>query len=288
MNNREWQVEMSTAKKLTSLFAKSLKRRSQQSTECPLHGHPPSTVPVPAVDDLSDTELQRINALLPWKAFTSDSQGRRIGNAAWASKRTEAQAIPDRRIVLMQQRFNLADKHVVEVGCFEGIHTIGLCQHARTVTAVDSRVDNVVKTLVRCGLYGHHPRVLRCDVEQPDLSVLKSDVLHHVGVFYHLRDPVRHLRNISAQIAYGLMLDTHYALDDEATLSYDVDGRRFSYKRYGERGVADPFSGMYDHSKWLTLASIETTLREAGFNNVDVVEKRAERNGPRLLLFAWR
>lgn len=265
------------------------RRSRRRPTVVPLHGHPASARPVPGVDGLGDNDLERLNAMLPWNAFTTDARGRRVGNAAWSTKRTEAQAIPDRRIGLMNERFGLADKSVVEIGCFEGIHTIGLCLHAREVVAVDSRIDNVVKTIVRCGLYGHHPRVFQCDVEATaDLSVLAADVMHHVGVLYHLRDPVRHLRAIPRHVAHGLMLDTHYALDAEATLSYEVDGRSYRYRQYREFGVADPFSGMYDHSKWLTLDSIQSILGEAGFPKFDVVETRAERNGPRVLLFAQR
>lgn len=275
--------------KSPNYLAGILRNRYKQPAEYPLQGHTASSVPVPAVDKLSDDDLKRLNELLPWKAFTTDSRGRRIGNAAWATKRTEAQTIPDRRILLMHQRFMLTGKHVVEIGCFEGIHTIGLCQYAREVTAVDSRVENVVKTLVRCGLYGHHPHVFKCDVEKPEeMTTLTADLIHHVGVFYHLRNPVQHLRAISARVSQGLMLDTHYALDSEASLSYEVEGRNYSYKKYNEHGIADPFSGMYDHSKWLTLETIESTLRETGFSRVDVVETRAERNGPRVLLFAER
>jgi hypothetical protein len=280
---------MNSEKNPASSLINVFRRKQRQSTQVPLHGHPASPVPVAAVDGLSDSDLERLNALLPWNAFTADARGRRIGNAAWSTKRTEAQVIPDRRIVLMNERFGLSDKSVVEVGCFEGIHTIGLCLHARSVLAVDSRIDNVVKTIVRCGLYGHHPRVRLCDIEVPqDLSFLAADLMHHVGVLYHLRDPVRHLRAIPGFVGRGIMLDTHYALDAEATLSYEVDGRTYRYKQYGEFGIADPFSGMYDHSKWLTLDGIRSILDEAGFPQVEVVETRAERNGPRVLLFAQR
>lgn len=255
----------------------------------PLGGHPASQVPVPGVDNLSDADLQRLNGLLPWSAFTADSHGRRIGNSAWSTKRTEAQAIPDSRILLMQQRFGLAGQRVLEVGCFEGIHTIGLCVHAREVMAIDSRIDNVVKTIVRCGLYGHHPQVFQRDIEvQHETAALQADLMHHVGVLYHLRDPVGHLQSIPGYIARGIMLDTHYALEAEANLQYEVGGRTYRYKKYREFGVEDPFSGMYDHSKWLMLADIERTLKEAGFRHVEVVETRVERNGPRVLLFAHR
>jgi tRNA (mo5U34)-methyltransferase len=37
----------------------------------------------------------------------------------------------------------LSNKDVLEIGCFEGIHTIGLCNYSRRVYAVDSRIENV-------------------------------------------------------------------------------------------------------------------------------------------------
>jgi len=109
-----------------------------------------------------------------------------------------------------------------------------------------------------------------------------------VGVLYHLKDPVRHLLEIGRYIRAGVMLDTHYAEEAEARLTYQVDGREFRYKRYGELGHEDVFSGLYPHSKWLPLPTIVSLLEETGFGRVDVVETRAERNGPRVLLFAAR
>jgi hypothetical protein len=142
---------------------------------------------------------------------------------------------------------------------------------------------------VRCGLYGHHPRVFQRDIEARDgLVGMQADLMHHVGVLYHLCDPIRHLQAIPRYVGRGIMLDTHYAQDAEATLEYEVDGRTYRYKKYREFGVEDPFSGMYDHSKWLTLEDIQSTLRDAGFARFEVVETRAERNGPRVLLFAQR
>ena len=82
------------------------------------------------------------------------------------------------------------------------------------------------------------------------------------------------------------MLDTHYAHPEDATEEYEVAGERFRFRRYDEHGRADVFSGVRPTSKWLRLDDIERVLREAGFGTVEVVEKRDERNGPRVLLFA--
>lgn len=277
-------------KKTVLRLTRSAQLRAQRvvGSKPPLSGYLEHRQDIPFIDLLSDRELTELNGLLPWNAFTVDRQGRRFGGVAWRGKRDHPQVIPDRRIVLMNQRFGLADKHVLEFGCFEGIHTIGLSRFAARVTAVDGRIENVVKTIVRTALYGCHPTVFRHDVEQVPANVdqLQADVLHHVGVLYHLADPVRHLLGIGRYIRLGLMLDTHYAAEGEARLSYEVEGRSYRYRLYPERGYRDPFSGLSAHSKWLPLELIVGLLRETGFSRIEIAETRAERNGPRVLLFA--
>jgi len=256
----------------------------------PLHGYTDHRHEIALVDPLSDDDLSRLNALLPWKAFTVDRHGRRFGAVAWQGKRDKPEPVPDRRALLLNDRFGLADKHVLEFGCFEGIHTVGLMRFAARVTAVDARIENVAKTILRTALYGYHPRVFVYDVERVPASYeqLQADVLHHVGVLYHLKDPVRHLLEIGRYIRLGVMLDTHYALEEEAELVYEVNGREYRYKRFQEQGRADVFSGLGAASRWLSLGVITRLLQETGFANVEVIEKREERNGPRVLLIARR
>ena len=242
------------------------------------------------VDSLSDEELAELNQLLNWKCFVVDGNGRQFGGAASATKRQVPQIIPDRRIMMMNEVFDLSDKHVLEIGCFEGVHTIGLSMYAKAVTAFDSRIENVVKTIVRCSLFGYSPTVFQYDTEKPvsNPDWLTADVMHHVGVLYHLKDPVQHLLSLGTYIGQGIMLDTHYALDQEATEEYIVDGQTYAYKHYTEGGYRDPFSGMYDFARWLRLDDIAEVLTVAGFPKIDIVEKRNERNGPRVLLMAKR
>jgi 2-polyprenyl-3-methyl-5-hydroxy-6-metoxy-1,4-benzoquinol methylase len=244
--------------------------------------------PARFVDRLADTDLDRLNELLPWRCFTVDSRGRPFGGLAWRGKRVTPEQIPDRRIQLFHERFDLSDKHVLEIGCFEGTHTIALCRLAERVTAIDARVENVVKTVVRCAFFDEHPRVFPYDVEgnAADYDLLHADFCHHVGVLYHLTDPVSHLRRLGTWISGGLMLDTHYAREADASEEYEVDGESFRFRHYEELGREDVFSGMQPHSKWLLLDDIAGVLRGVGFDQVDVVETRDERNGPRVLLFA--
>jgi SAM-dependent methyltransferase len=246
-------------------------------------------VPTPLVDRLEDEELDRLNELLPWRCFTVDSHGRPFGGVAWRGKRVSPQLIPDPRIERFHERFDPSDKHVLEIGCFEGVHTIALCRIAERVTAVDARVENVVKTVVRCAFFGERPLVFPYDVESGEEDArMHADLCHHVGVLYHLTDPVSHLRRLGDWISHGLMLDTHYARDEDAVEEYDVDGERFRFRRYEERGREDAFSGMRPHSKWLLLDDITAVLRGTGLEAVEIVERRDERNGPRVLLFAER
>jgi len=264
--------------------------RTQFRSKLPQGGYTSNRVAAEWVDMLSDEDLSRLNELLDWQCFTADGQGRRFGSAAWQGKRTEPQVIPDPRIVMLNNHFDLSDKHVLEIGCFEGIHTIGLAQLSRQVTAIDARIENIVKTIVRCAFFGFAPRVFKCDVEWEPLPIkwLSSDILHHVGVLYHLKDPVRHLLRIGQYVRLGLMLDTHYCRDEQADQTYEVEQRSYRYREYTEHGLKDPFSGMHEHAKWLRQDDIVALLRQTGFEQVEVIETREERNGPRLLLIAKR
>ena len=258
--------------------------------ELPFTGSSDQRNAIKFVDFLADDDLQELNNILRWNCFVVDSHGRRFGNQARTDKRNTPQIIPDRRILLMDKYFDLSDKHVLEIGCFEGIHTIGLSHYAKSVTAFDSRIENIVKTIIRSSLFGVYPTIFKLNIEEEQSTqnhnLLSADVMHHVGVFYHLKNPVQHLLDLKKYIRLGLMLDTHYSLEKDAKDSYEVNGKTYFYKKYREKGYGDVFSGMYESSKWLKLDDIVSILKEVGFDKVDIVEHRDERNGPRVLLLA--
>jgi hypothetical protein len=256
----------------------------------PLRGFEPNRIRIPVLESLPDEQLEELNALLAWNCFVVDSSGRRFGQPTSPTKRNVPQEVPDYRIRMLHERLNLADKTVLEIGCFEGVHTVALCQLARAVKACDSRISLVAKTAVRCAMFQVHPTLFVWNVEEPipEGQDAKCDVLHHVGVLYHLLDPVRHLRTILPQVDHGVMLDTHYADPAAANDSFTSEGRTFRCFSFREGGVTDPYSGMYPSSRWLLLEDVVSLLREFGMPQVDVVERRAERNGPRALIIAHR
>jgi tRNA (mo5U34)-methyltransferase len=248
-----------------------------------------STVPV---STMSDEQIAEMNRLLPWGAMTVDPTGRVVGNPWSSTKRNVPHDLIDHRQQAFAEAFPLTDRHVLEIGCFEGIHSLGLKLLGAKVTGVDSRVANILKTLSRLWLYGHTADVVLWDVEKPPTEAVPQewDVLHHVGVLYHLTNPVEHLLEVLPRTRHAVLLDTHVA-DDAASakLSYEVNGASFSYRRKPEPLAAhSPFAGMKDHAKYLLIDDIVELFRQSGFTDVRLVEDRAERNGRRVTVWAFR
>lgn len=264
--------------------------RRTASSAAAIDGFAPSPLRVDRLDHLTADDLRQLNSLLKWNCFTVDANGRRFGDSGRTGKREEPQCIPDRRIGLLDDEFGLRGKTVLEVGCFEAVHTVGLALAGARVTAIDARMENVIKAILRCYYYGVQADVRRCDVEvESEMRALPQvDLLHHVGVLYHLVDPVRHLRWLAPKVGSGLMLDTHVAMPDRDTDTLRSGGREYRCQRVAEAGVSDVFAGMYDHACWMRLSDLLILLRELGFAHTRVHEERAERNGPRVLIFAQR
>ncbi|HET9943937.1 MAG TPA: class I SAM-dependent methyltransferase, partial [Terriglobia bacterium] len=119
--------------------------------------------------ELSDSTLTEVNNLLDWHAGTL-LNGRVLGRLGTTpGKRTVPGEVPDYRIKRLHELIDLTGKSILEVGCFEGIHTLGLRLYSDDVTAIDIRPLNVIKTVTRLSMYGTHAKVFVADVE--DLSV---------------------------------------------------------------------------------------------------------------------
>jgi hypothetical protein len=261
----------------------------KQTGQLPLSGHLTEQVKILELERWSDAALTELNSLLPWRAYVVDSKGRRFGNRASTKKRAIPQGVPDRRTSILNNLCPLGDKSVLEVGCFEGIHTVGLCRAAAKVVAIDSRVENVIKTIVRTNMFGCYPKVMLCDLENVPTEMnaeLACDVVHHIGVLYHLSDPVGHLHFLNSITSESIFLDTHVAPQTAKPMTYESHGKTYRYHYFNESGYADAFSGMKDHSKWLFEEDLFGACRDAGFQYTEKIEHRDERNGPRILMYA--
>lgn len=243
------------------------------------------------VSQLTDAQLTALNGLLPWVAPTTDEAGRAMGAPWSASKRASIQPLRDKRHDAFEKICPLAGKTVLEVGCFEGIHSISLASRGANVIAIDSRVENLLKTLIRLWGYNYQAQVELWDLENDGIPVRippQWDVLHHIGVLYHLSDPVRHLRSVLERTKDAVLLDTHVAHDEEtANHQYEADGKIYRYHKYAENRL-EPFAGMEDHAKWLLLEELKELFAAEGFSNWQVASDRAERNGRRVTIWAQR
>jgi SAM-dependent methyltransferase len=241
------------------------------------------------LDPPTDAELEQINKMLDWHAGTLLPDGRLLGRLERRpGKRTEPGIIPDPRLTRLNKLINLKQKRVLEIGCFEGIHTLGLLHYCDDVTAVDVRPQNVVKTLARLSWHGQSAKVFQKDVERIDASAFpRFDVVVHIGVLYHLARPVEHLTSLAPACA-ALFLDTHVARDEKNLADLHVAGQTYRGAEHVEGGWADPFSGRGDKAFWLTQESLLRALANAGFRTTQVLQEREERNGPRVLLLATK
>jgi len=229
--------------------------------------------------------VSEVNGMLDWHAGTV-LDGRILGRlGVKAGKRTEPGAVPDRRIVNLHEIVNLTGKSVLEVGCFEGIHTLGLRLYCQDVTAVDIRPSNVVKTLTRLCMHGSNAKVFVADVEALPDQFGTFDLIFHCGVLYHLMAPLEHVFALS-RLCKHLFLDTHVARNEPEMIEKQLGGVTYRGAYHDEAGWHDPFSGKDPKAFWLDKESLLDVLRRAGFSSVKELENREERNGPRLALLA--
>jgi SAM-dependent methyltransferase len=234
---------------------------------------------------LGDDIIDEINQMFDWHAAAELPDGRLLGRIKPGGKRPVPNAIPDRRIQKLNDYVDLSDKSVLEIGCFEGIHTTGLGMFSPNVTGIDVRPVNVMKTLARLSLHGVDAQAFIADCEKIRAGFGSFDVVFHFGVLYHLMHPVEHIKGLG-EICEYLYLDTHFTLDTIVDTTIEVDGASYHGKSIDEGGWKDPYSGKDAKAIHLTAGSLLLALEHAGFANRRIVQIRDERNGPRILILA--
>jgi tRNA (mo5U34)-methyltransferase len=230
--------------------------------------------------------LDEVNRLLDWRAGTVLPDGRILGRLeATPGKRPKPGEIPDSRIAWLDSKIGLAGRSVLEVGCFEGIHTVGLRTYTERVTAVDVRPVNVIKTLTRLSWHKTSAAVFQQDAQTLNSDFGTFDAIFHCGTLYHLEHPAEHLLALGGMCRW-LMLDTHVAREPERLERRQVAGMPYWGAARNEGGWKDPFSGTGASSFWLLYESLEALLGRAGFRSIEIRGWRSERNGARVCLLA--
>ena len=211
--------------------------------------------------------VEDVNNLLPWHTKSKLSNGRTIGRSPNPNKRNYFEEIPDKRITQLHEIIDLSDKSILELGCLEGSHTLGLLTYAKKVTSIDCRPVNVIKTLTRLSFNGKSSPVYCFNAEDLTIDTYgKYDVIFHCGVLYHLKEPIPHLENIF-KMSDCIFLDTHVTEDNNKTIPED--------------GWRAPFAGKDDVATWLSISNLKKICSDNNFN-INMLNKRQERNGLRI------
>lgn len=250
---------------------------------------------------IRDFDRLRLNAMLPWSSYNYLGDGKGvIGGSYNNRKRYGAQPLPDPTVKKLDKRLGgLEGKTVIEAGCFEGHHSISLAACGARVWGFDSRIENIIKSLTRSWFYGyeHDIRFDLINLECDSVSGFYADIFsnespfcfHSRGVLYHLKDPVAHLSDIAKLGPRHIYLHTQIASQEMANEAYETAIGAFPAYRYREKSITiSPFSGMEEYSLWLTEESLIKALSSLGYEIVEILMLKEERNGPRIELIASR
>ena len=194
---------------------------------------------------------------------------------------------PDWRISPFLKHYGTPIHTVVEFGCWTGRHTAMLVTGGfNHVRAVDARPRNVAATLLRLSLLEPLAtyQVKVDDVETADPG---EDCLCHIGVLYHLQDPIAHLNRILSKVKV-LCLGTHINHKGMEQGTYESCGKTYHTGVYREYGWGDELSGLESYSRWLEYTDIMELVDSYGFKRVHLEIETGNQNGSWLQLLVER
>lgn len=250
--------------------------------------------PLQRLGMMDESSRAILNTLLPWSSYNVVDK-KALGGAYLPLKRALPHRIPDKSFKEISNLIT-PDSHLLEIGCFEGHYTTTLAMHCRHVYAFDSRIENVLKTLVRTWALGMDKKISvdLLDIERNDVAAYYQgqgidsfDLIYHRGVLYHLSDPVGHLANL-APLTKAIYLNTQYADDSQAKDVINTEYGQFYVYSYNEpvAKAFAPFAGMNAQVAWLRKSDMLSLLGQLGFTSIDVTADVEERNGKRITLIA--
>ena len=214
----------------------------------------------------------------------------------------------DTRIAwLLQERFQVAGKSVLELGPLEGLHTYMLDRAG--AASIDAIEANAL-AFVRCLIAKEVLKIERANfflgdfVAGLEATDKRYDLVVASGVLYHSQDPVRLLELIAAKTD-AIYLWTHF-FDEQAMPRNDLRRVPFSetsytreahgvtvrlYERSYHGAWRDPSfcGGMYNKHYWINRADLLSLLAALGFGRLSIShEEPHHQNGPSFSVFAER
>ncbi len=235
-------------------WAESLPKRIRQRFNTGSHGDLPKwKAAVESLGTCSDPVEKKalLLQLSPWRKGPFDVGGVVI-DAEWRSD-------------LKWQRFAgaiepLAGRKVLDVGCGNGYYALQMREaDAECVIGVDPTLLYVIQFLAVCALTRvDDVFVLPLRMHELPLPAKRFDTTFSMGVLYHQRGPIDHLRQLRDTLRPGgqLVLETIFVPGEEARACTPVE-------RYARM-----------KNVWLlpTIAELTTWLRRSGFRQIDIVD----------------
>ena len=204
--------------------------------------------------ETASTDAERRALLLelsPWRKGPFDVGGVHI-DAEWRSdlkwQRVAAAIEP------------LADRRVLDVGCGNGYYALRMVEDgAAAVLGIDPTLLYVMQFLAVTTHRGNLPvAVLPLRLEELPDACRAFDTTFSMGVLYHQRSPIEHLRQLRGTLRHGgqLVLETIFIPGEEPCA----------------RTPADRYARM--KNVWLlpTLAELTTWLQRTGYRDIEIID----------------
>lgn len=84
-----------------------------------------------------------------------------------------------------------AGQRVLELGCGAGFDALALCEAGAAYTGIDITSENIERTRLHLGFYGHQPDLLQADAENLPFDDNSFDIVFSNGVLHHTPDMAR-------------------------------------------------------------------------------------------------
>jgi SAM-dependent methyltransferase len=240
---------------------------------------------------LSEKELRRRLAAQPWTSHNialTDSIATMPGQPDFMKTDQRLKALL--RVLALCCPGASANLRVADLGCLEGGFSLALAQLGMNVVGIEARVKNLEKAR----LLKEHFDLTNLEFKQGDVKDFtrdafgEFDVVLALGILYHLDQPAAWLRQIAEATGRVLIIDSHYAPDDDASMALideriaqlsaldHIEDGAASYEgrwffEYGEDDEReDQLWASYSNRKsfWFTKESLLRAISSAGFDLV--------------------
>lgn len=175
-------------------------------------------------------------------------------------------------------------KRILELGSFEGGHTVRLAQgpSVEQVVGIEGRQLNVERaTLIRRLLGATNVEFVLANLETADLTSFGDfDTVFCCGILYHLPRPWEILEQI-ARVSSQVFIWTHYTHEEAA----DTTANGYEGRFLEAAGLSHPLGGMSSGSFWPTRDSLHRMLADQGFDEIHTIKDDPDHiDGPAITL----